>query len=212
MYGALSGISDRIGAAGSPYGTNGTDPLMPDRRSTVPAGKSNMGGVDNGLLTGGSVLGAVLGTQTKTLITSNLPAYTPSGTVAGTVPYQGFASDRVRVTTSVSQGSNNGGLLSIAISATFTGAASGRFLLRVLHRSTDVHLQRPTKGALMNIWPHDDTASKNAFYGDFQAKNWGNQYLIRIHPPFTMYYEKKPMPSGVPCEQGMRNSNDGGLQ
>lgn len=73
-------------AAGSPYGTNGTDPLMPDLRSAVVAGKSNMGGVNNGLLTGGTVLGAVLGTQTKTLITDNLPAYTPTGGVGITDP------------------------------------------------------------------------------------------------------------------------------
>lgn len=49
----------------------------------------------------------------------------------------------------------------------------------------------------MNQWPHDDTASKNTFYGNFQAKNWGNEYLIRIHPPFKIYYEKKEMTSGV---------------
>lgn len=67
--------------AGSPYGTNGVDPLMPDLRSVVSAGKSNMGGVDNGLLTGGTVLGAVLGVQTKVLITANLPAYTPAGVI-----------------------------------------------------------------------------------------------------------------------------------
>lgn len=71
----------KLVAAGSPYGTNGVDPLMPDRRSTVAAGKSNMGGVDNGLLTGGTVLGAVLGVQSKTLLTANLPAYTPAGTI-----------------------------------------------------------------------------------------------------------------------------------
>lgn len=76
----------KLVAGGSPYGTNGTDPLMPDKRSTVNAGKSNMGGVNNGLLTGGTVLGAVLGTQTKTLITANLPAYTPSGAVNITDP------------------------------------------------------------------------------------------------------------------------------
>lgn len=62
-------------AAGSPYGTNGVDPLMPDRRSTTAAGKSNMGGVDNGLLTGGTVLGAVLGTQTVTLSAAQIPAH-----------------------------------------------------------------------------------------------------------------------------------------
>lgn len=46
-------------------------------------------------------------------------------------------------------------------------------------------------------WPKDNLVAKNKFYGDFQAKNWGNQYLIRIQPPFVMYYEKKPMLSGV---------------
>jgi hypothetical protein len=61
-------------AAGSPYGTNGVDPLMPDRRSTVAAGKSNMGGVDNGLLPGGTVLGAVLGAADVVIAQANLPA------------------------------------------------------------------------------------------------------------------------------------------
>lgn len=65
----------KLVAAGSPYGTNGVDPLMPDRRSTVAAGKSNMGGVDNGLLTGGTVLGAVLGAQTITLNSSMIPSH-----------------------------------------------------------------------------------------------------------------------------------------
>ena len=46
-------------------------------------------------------------------------------------------------------------------------------------------------------WPHDDLASKNAFYGNFQAKNWGNEYLVRIHPSFIMRYEGKVMSSGV---------------
>lgn len=73
-------------AAASPYGTDGTDPLMPDLRSVVLAGKSNMGGVNNGLLPGGTVLGAVLGTATKVLTTPNLPAYTPSGVVNITDP------------------------------------------------------------------------------------------------------------------------------
>lgn len=49
----------------------------------------------------------------------------------------------------------------------------------------------------MTTWPKDNLAAKNKFYGDFQAKNWGNQYLIRIHPPFLMFYQKKLMASGV---------------
>lgn len=63
-------------AASSPYGSNGTDPLMPDKRSVVNAGKSNMGGTDNGLLPGGTVLGAILGTASGTLLQSNLPNVT----------------------------------------------------------------------------------------------------------------------------------------
>lgn len=46
-------------------------------------------------------------------------------------------------------------------------------------------------------WPKDTTAAKNAFYGDFQRKEWASQYLVRIHPKFVIYYAKKPLPSGV---------------
>jgi hypothetical protein len=49
----------------------------------------------------------------------------------------------------------------------------------------------------MASWPKDTTAAKNAFYGDFRLKNWQAQYLIRIKPPFTMYYAKKPMKTGI---------------
>lgn len=128
----------KLVAAGSPYGTNGVDPLMPDRRSTVGAGKSNMGGVDNGLLTGGTVLGAVLGAQAnnKTILTANLPAYTPSGTIAGTATGN---AGRLPVTDSGGISSSNaaGGTLgqfttvgavareALVVSTTFTGAAQG---------------------------------------------------------------------------------------
>lgn len=46
-------------------------------------------------------------------------------------------------------------------------------------------------------WPHDDTLSKNRFYGNFLEKTWASLYLTRVHPPFTIYYDKKPMPAGV---------------
>lgn len=75
----------KLVASGSPYGTDGTDPLMPDRRSTVGAGKSNMGGADNGLLTGGTVLGAVLGVQSANLAVGEIPPNVTSqnaGTIA----------------------------------------------------------------------------------------------------------------------------------
>jgi hypothetical protein len=47
----------------------------------------------------------------------------------------------------------------------------------------------------MTAWPKDNTAAKNAFYGNFHAADWQTKYLTRITPPFKMYYDKKPMPS-----------------
>lgn len=46
----------------------------------------------------------------------------------------------------------------------------------------------------MTTWPHDDTASKNAFYGDFRGHAWASINLLRIHPPFHIYYEKHLIP------------------
>lgn len=64
-------------SAGNPYGTSGSDPLFPDLRCAVPAGKDT----SRGLLTGATVLGALLGTETKTLATANFPPYTPLGDI-----------------------------------------------------------------------------------------------------------------------------------
>lgn len=62
-------------AAGSPFGTNGTDPLLPDCRSRSLTGKSDMGGVDNGLWSGGNILGAVSGVQSVTLSLAQIPSH-----------------------------------------------------------------------------------------------------------------------------------------
>ncbi len=66
-------------ADGNPYGTSGSDPLFPNLQCVVPAG---LDATARGLLTGSNVLGALLGEQSRTLLTANLPAYTPSGTNA----------------------------------------------------------------------------------------------------------------------------------
>lgn len=66
-------------AAGSPYGMSGSDPLFPNMQCVVPVGQDTQ---SRGLLTGSNILGALLGTQSVTLGTSNLPAYTPSGSVS----------------------------------------------------------------------------------------------------------------------------------
>lgn len=55
----------------------------------------------------------------------------------------------------------------------------------------------PNAAVAANVyaWPKDTTAVKNAFYGNFHAARWQQQYLIRITTPFQMYYDKKPIPS-----------------
>lgn len=53
----------------------------------------------------------------------------------------------------------------------------------------------------MTPWPKDITAAKNAFYGDFQSKTWASLYLVRAKPKFIMYYEHKPMLTGVLCNK-----------
>jgi len=54
----------------------------------------------------------------------------------------------------------------------------------------------------MSQWPLDTLAAKNAFYGNFQAKGWGDEHLVRIQPPFVMYYERKPMSRGILVNKG----------
>jgi microcystin-dependent protein len=110
---------------------------VPDMRGRVPAGKDDMGGSSAFRLTSavmtpdGQHLGATGGAQNKTLVTANLPAYTPSGSVAGTVPIQGayaiggFVSGSV-ITTAAAEGINNGGATSLPFNAAiFTGSAQG---------------------------------------------------------------------------------------
>lgn len=59
---------------------------LPDKRGRVSAGADNMGGSGASRLTAASSMGSgslsqVGGSETSTLITANLPAYTPAGTI-----------------------------------------------------------------------------------------------------------------------------------
>ena len=49
----------------------------------------------------------------------------------------------------------------------------------------------------MTDWPHDDTDSKNAFYGDFHSPGWQDLNLIHMQTPFTMYYSGQPLTHGI---------------
>lgn len=49
----------------------------------------------------------------------------------------------------------------------------------------------------MATWPKDTTAAKNAFYGNFKLASFQAEHLTRIKPPFMMFYDKKPMKTGI---------------
>lgn len=77
-------------AAGSTFFNNGDGIAtfgLPDMRGRVLVGRDTMGGTAAGRLTtagggiDGTTIGAVGGSQTKTIVTANLPPYTPSGSI-----------------------------------------------------------------------------------------------------------------------------------
>jgi microcystin-dependent protein len=72
---------------GTRFGGNGVTTMgVPDRRDTVGVGKSTMGGVASRALhtLTNTVLGTLFGLANTTLLTANLPAYTPAGSVSVT--------------------------------------------------------------------------------------------------------------------------------
>lgn len=48
-------------------------------------------------------------------------------------------------------------------------------------------------------FPHDDTASMKAFYGDPTINNsaWQKANLVKVNPPWQMFYDKEPVKSGI---------------
>ncbi len=104
---------------------------IPDLRGRVVAGKDDMGGSSANRLTAaddglnGDNLGATGGGETQTLVTANLPAYTPAGSILTTVTVSGNFINNAP--TSGSGSMFNGGGLTPAASAssTFTGTAQG---------------------------------------------------------------------------------------
>lgn len=45
----------------------------------------------------------------------------------------------------------------------------------------------------MPQWPHDDMASKVAFFGDPRKSDFQSKCMVTITPPFQMYYDKHPL-------------------
>lgn len=124
------------------YGTGdgSTTFNVPDLRGYVVAGKDNMGGVSANRLTdaddglNGDTLGDTGGSETQSLVTANMPAYTPSGSVAintinHAVRQSGFGGSNDPNTLSL--GSSGGSLFTpygvpfSSGTATFSGTAQG---------------------------------------------------------------------------------------
>lgn len=117
---------------GTTYGTGdgSTTFNVPDLRGRVVAGKDDMGGTSANRLTdaddglNGDTLGDTGGGETQTLVTGNLPAYTPAGTVAvsnGTNIMTGTGNTEVPGSSAVY--ATPGPL--VTITAAFTGTAQG---------------------------------------------------------------------------------------
>lgn len=112
---------------------------LPDVRGRVIAGKDDMGGSSANRLTNaddglnGDTLGATGGVETQTLVTANLPAYTPAGSIGGTAT-SSLSSFQINTSgnntyagggTGPSPQSNSGSVSVPATGLTFTGTAQG---------------------------------------------------------------------------------------
>jgi microcystin-dependent protein len=112
---------------------------VPDLRGRVPAGKDDMGGSSANRLTNaddglnGDTLGATGGGETQVLVTGNLPAYTPSGTVGLGTLAGSLATNYVGTWNGANndmQGGNVGGsfrasTVNFSGAPSFTGTAQG---------------------------------------------------------------------------------------
>jgi microcystin-dependent protein len=111
---------------------------LPDVRGRVEAGKDDMGGSSANRLTAaddglnGDTLGATGGGETQTLGTPNLPAYTPSGTIATTVTMNSNAAVAIIAASGGSNpfggsagSANSTAAITATASSTLTGAAQG---------------------------------------------------------------------------------------
>jgi len=125
-----------FGILGVTYGVGdgSTTFNLPDKRGRVSAAADGMGGSSANRLTmaggmNGVQYGSAGGAETKTLVTANLPAYTPSGTISnGAISISHNAAAANSSSTGGGGFSCGGGNASISASqgtSTFTGSAQG---------------------------------------------------------------------------------------
>lgn len=123
-------------AISTTYGTGdgSTTFNLPDLRGRVPAGQDDMGGTSANRLTNaddglnGDTLGATGGGETQTLVTGNLPAYTPTGSIVSTTTggyRQSAALDGANNNYYGPNGTTGDSTDHLATVSTFTGTAQG---------------------------------------------------------------------------------------
>lgn len=104
---------------------------VPDIRGRVIAGQDDMGGTSANRLTNaddgldGDTLGATGGGETQTLVTANLPAYTPAGSISGTANLRYIATSAIAGANLALYTTAAGTANTETITATFTGTAQG---------------------------------------------------------------------------------------
>lgn len=130
-YSALFAITST--AFGS--GDGSTTFNLPDIRGRVIAGKDDMGGSSANRLTAaddglnGDTLGATGGVETQTLVTANLPAYTPSGVIVNgaiTISHNAIAGSSTTGGGAFACGGNSGATITASqAGSSFNGVAQG---------------------------------------------------------------------------------------
>jgi microcystin-dependent protein len=128
-------------AAGNTFYNNGNGTTtfgIGDLRGRVVAGKDDMGGnsafrlTATGLGVAGDVIGSAGASETYTLVNSNFPPYTPSGTIAGTSVIA-WALDQAQapggsarnLVATIGPVANLGNSANLTLNGTFTGSAQG---------------------------------------------------------------------------------------
>ena len=136
---ATANASTNVNATFFPWGRgNGSTTFnVPDYRGLLPVGNNNMGGIASTNISnaifgskGANSVGAsggLIGGPSITLLTSNLPPYTPSGTVGtslnGGTPVNGFTVPGVNV--GFGGVNTGGGQIALSVSSSFTGTPQG---------------------------------------------------------------------------------------
>jgi len=129
-YSVLFGITSTTFGVGD----GSTTFNLPDIRGRVIAGKDDMGGSSANRLTNaddglnGDTLGATGGGETQTLVTANLPPYTPAGTNSGGAASYNFSGASFQSGVNLVQGtaiSAASGTNALFTNPTFTGTAQG---------------------------------------------------------------------------------------